>query len=244
MKSAISDKKIFYGLVTLIVLTILLIVGISFIQRPQTTSSDAQFQEPLTQQITQDGQVEEPTSIPLLPDEGNQITDDGPLQQQIEQTQQDQTTTTEEVPVSEGDTQTTTPESGTDETTTTVNDPLTTGEEETTTTTTATATPTPDATNPDTTTEESSGTETPTPTDVLLASGNDEDSISTSGGLTEDLEPTYDYGGGTTETEIAYSTSTPVPTAADQLPVAGAAHVTVLLLGASLMLVLLGFILT
>lgn len=236
MKSAISDKKIFYGLVALIVLTILLIIGISYIQRPQTTSSDAQFQEPLTQQITQDGEAAAPTSIPLIPDEETFV-DNGPDQQQIDGNIPEETSGDSAI---ESQDTTPTPDSGTSDpgTVEIVDTGSLINESDS-------PTPTSDVTSEASsasTSEDVTSTETPMPTETLLASGND--TSSSGGSALDDPEPTTSIGGGTSGTEISYSTSTPVPTASDQLPVAGAAHVTILLLGASLMLVVLGFILT
>ena len=61
----ITDKKIFLGLVFLIVLTIMLVVGISFIQQPQTTSSRADYESPLngtTNPATNNGTTAEPNA--------------------------------------------------------------------------------------------------------------------------------------------------------------------------------------
>lgn len=270
MKSpAISDKKIFYGLVTLIGLTILLIVGITFIQRPQTTSSDASTGN---NEIDPGGMLmpgepggsastpEEPTSVPLPEVErGGNTTDvpDDVVDQPggaTESPAPDQTTTEDETtsepgPDGSGDSDTSTDiPAGTDVPTDSTSD-----SSDGTTTTSTTSTQTgDDPVSSGTTSESSADTTTQTTSTGTSSTEISSNNTTTTGSGTTTTAQTYptptstilaDSGTSANGTAIggaANPTTTLVPTAAKQLPVTGTVHVTLLIFAASLMLVILG----
>ena len=203
----ISDKKIFLGLVILISLTIALIIGITFIQRPQTTTSEAGTTLPNEPSGLIDKQ--EPTSIPLPGLNDEEAEDE----------------TTEETVTPDAPTITTTPSSPT------IADPTGAPNDGTTSTSETLSEPTATPTTAPTTTP--SGSE-PTPTDTIIADSGPGD------GDGEDIVVTYPTSGQVPTSSYSYTTSTPVPTVSNTLPVAGAVHITLLIFAASFLLVVLG----
>ncbi len=224
----VSDKKIFLGLVILLVLTIVLIVGITFIQRPQTTSSEAQQvdPEPLFERVESN-----PTSIPLpeFGDDEETQTDGGDGETIDDETGDEQTgsETESEGGVGDGNQASPTLTEEEQELVQEVSDNEEESEENTSENETSpTGSQNEEANASNNGSEESS----PSPTESLLADGD-----TYGGGSNEEETTTFPTSG------VTYTTSTPVPTAIDNLPEAGAVHITLLMLGASLLLVVLGF---
>lgn len=211
-----SDKKIFYGLVILIVLTILLIVGITFIQRPQTTSSEAQIVPSDEKQIIDEDGVLVPTSVPLPG--FNDDTDQSGSSSEGEALPPEQ----ESSPTPTVNPSTQSSEGAAEENETNQLDPTLTPE------TTILETGTSE-----TESETSESQTEPTPTDTLVADSG-------TGGTEYETGPGTSESTVTTQTPTPYSTSTPVPTAIEQLPTAGIAHIALLIFATSLLLVLLG----
>lgn len=267
----VTDKKIFVGVVVLIALTIALIVGITVIQQPQTTTSDAGTEPtpyslpgeaPLTTSDDDASQTTDTkhgdtrtsdTADQTAPGTKTDSTTDtstdqtAPASDVTQETTDDTDTTQELTRETTSDTDTTTQITDSSSTTTSTNTPT-----PTTTSSSSISQTSPDSTTPTPTTSQTlPGNNTPTPTRTILADSGtgdtDQTALEDDGLLSQD-----DAASGSTITgsvtsaiggsgdSVSPTSGTSASTQSDELPTAGIAHLTILILAASLLLVVLG----
>lgn len=265
----VTDKKIFVGVVVLIALTIALIVGITVIQQPQTTTSDAGTEPtpyslpgeaPLTTSDDDTPQTTDTKRGDTRTSDTADQTAPGTKTDSTTDTSTDQTapasdvtqettddTTQELTGETTSDTDTTTQITDSSSTTTSTNTPtpITTSNSSISQTSPDNTTPTP------TTSQTLPGNNTPTPTRTILADSGtgdtDQTALEDDGLLSQDdatsgptITGSVTSAIGGSGDSVSPTSGTSASTQSDELPTAGIAHLTILILAASLLLVVLG----